>query len=74
MKSKSTFYRSCGTFCAGRPLKRAGFDRYERSKRSKLHAAAGTLGYLLALVTPANEADHEQVLDGLLAAIKVSSF
>jgi transposase len=41
---------------------RAGYDGAKRGKRSKLHAAVGTLGHLLALhVTAANEQDRAQV-------------
>jgi hypothetical protein len=41
---------------------RAGYDEAKRRKGSKVHAAVGTLGHLLAVkVTPANEQDRAQV-------------
>ncbi len=43
---------------------RAGYDGYKRKKGSKVHAAADTLGNLLALkATAANEQERAQVAD-----------
>lgn len=43
---------------------RAGYDGAKRKRGSKVHAAVDTLGHLLALhVTPANQADREQVAE-----------
>jgi transposase len=50
--------------------RRAGYDGHKRRKGSEIHAAADTLGELLALlVTPADAQDREQV-EGLAATVQ----
>jgi transposase len=49
---------------------RAGYDGHKRRNGTKIHAAADTLGHLLALlVTPADAQDREQVAE-LAAAVQ----
>ncbi|MHA7685322.1 IS5 family transposase [Cupriavidus sp. PET2-C1] len=52
--------RTLQSTCESGP--RAGYDGYKRKRRSKVHMAVDTLGYLLAVhITPANEQERAQV-------------
>jgi len=54
---------------------RAGYDGHKKRRGSKVHLAVDTLGHLLALkVTPANEAERDQVGDLAEAAQEATGY